>query len=138
PDPAATLREAWRVLAPSGRVVLVGQDWDAFVIDSDEPAVTRLIVHASADRIPSPRTARTWRSVLVDLGFRDGAVEVHTGLFTDAMAMPMLGEMVQAARRLGAVNAEQADRWIEEQAERVRSGRFFLAVPIFLASATRP
>src|SRR6266540_3313335 len=29
-DPSAALAEAWRVLAPGGRLVLVDQDWDAF------------------------------------------------------------------------------------------------------------
>src|ERR1700759_726906 len=34
PEPAAALAEARRVLAPGGRIVLVGQDWDALVVDS--------------------------------------------------------------------------------------------------------
>jgi len=36
PDPARAVAEARRVLAPGGRAVLTGQDWDTVVIDSDE------------------------------------------------------------------------------------------------------
>ncbi|HET6314915.1 MAG TPA: methyltransferase domain-containing protein [Chloroflexota bacterium] len=36
-DPHAALAEARRVLRPGGRIVLRGQDWDAVVIDSDQP-----------------------------------------------------------------------------------------------------
>ena len=37
PDPARALAEARRVLTHGGRIVLLGQDWDALVIDSDDP-----------------------------------------------------------------------------------------------------
>lgn len=35
--------EVWRVLVPGGRVVLAGHDWEALVIDSSYPALTREI-----------------------------------------------------------------------------------------------
>lgn len=136
-DPATALREAHRVLAPGGRIVLLGQDWDTFVIDSDAPALTRRMVHAFADGVPSPRAARQYRNLLLDTGFHDVTVEVHTGVFTDAMMMPMLTGIADTAHAAGAVSREQAEAWIGEQTERARIGRLFLAVPLFLAAAGR-
>src|SRR4029453_18333122 len=43
-DPHAALQEAARTLRPGGRAVLVDQDWDTFVIDGDDPYVTRAIL----------------------------------------------------------------------------------------------
>ena len=77
-DPAAAIVEARRVLAPGGRVVLCGQDWDTLVLDSDRPSLTRVIVHARADTIAGPRAARQYRALLVDAGFAEIAVEVRT------------------------------------------------------------
>jgi ubiquinone/menaquinone biosynthesis C-methylase UbiE len=59
-DPVRAVAEACRVLAPGGRAVLLGQDWDTFAIDSDEPETTRRLVHAKADSLPSPRVARRY------------------------------------------------------------------------------
>ncbi|MFG1834228.1 CPCC family cysteine-rich protein [Micromonospora chersina] len=53
PDPAAALAGAHRVLTPGGRIVLVGQDWDALMIDSSHPDLTRAILHTSVQRHPN-------------------------------------------------------------------------------------
>ena len=55
-----------RVLVRGGRIALVGQDWDTLVIDSDQPELTRRIVHARADTIPHPRIARAYRNLLLN------------------------------------------------------------------------
>ncbi|KDN18580.1 methyltransferase domain-containing protein [Amycolatopsis rifamycinica] len=124
PDPALAVAEARRVLAPGGRAVLTGQDWDTMVIDSDDPARTRSIVHTRADGMPHPRIARRYRNLLLDHGFADVSVEVHALVWTDAAVLPVLAN-------LGGDGA-----WLAEQEARARDDRLFVAVPIFLAAGT--
>jgi hypothetical protein len=112
------------VLAGSGRAVLVGQDWDTFVIDSDDPELVRGLVHARADGMPHPRIARRYRNLLLDNGFVDVTVEVHTLVWTDATGLPVLATIGEGT-------------WLDDQAARAREGRLFVAVPIFLAAGTR-
>jgi len=122
-DPARAVAEARRVLAPGGRAVLLGSDWDAIAIDSDEPATTRRLVHAKADSMPSPRVARRYRNLLLDAGFTDPVVEVHTIVFTDDTALALLHRITDE------------ESWLAEQVERARTNRILVAVPMFLVAA---
>lgn len=123
-EPERAVIEARRVLAGNGRAVLIGQDWDTFVIDSDDPGLIRTLVHARADRMPNPRVARRYRNLLLDNGFVNVTVEVHTIVWTDAACLPILADIGDGA-------------WLDEQAARARADRLFVAIPIFLAAGTR-
>ena len=123
--PSDALLEAWRVVAPGSWAVLVGQDWDTILVDSDEPALTRRVVREKADTIASPLAARGYRNLLLDAGFSDPVVEVHTHVFTDEAALPVLGRL------------DAPDEWLAEQRERAHQGRLFVAIPMFLVAARR-
>ncbi|MFI0367403.1 methyltransferase domain-containing protein [Actinomadura sp. 1N219] len=137
-DPARALAEARRVLAPGGRIVLVGHDWDTFVIDSDDAALTRAIVHARADMIAAPRVVRRLHNLLLDAGFADVTVEADITVSTDGAIVPVLADMADKSQSVGAISEAQAEAWVAEQRERGRSGRSFFALPMFVTAATRP
>jgi ubiquinone/menaquinone biosynthesis C-methylase UbiE len=137
-DPRLALTEARRVLAPGGRIVLLGQDWEAILIDADDVALTRTMVQARLTTVPSPLAARQYRNLLLDRGFQDITVEVHTGLLAGDLALPVLIGLAEAARATGAITTAQAEAWTAEQRHRAETDRLFCAIPIFLAAATNP
>jgi ubiquinone/menaquinone biosynthesis C-methylase UbiE len=137
PDPHAALAEARRVLVPGGRIALLGQDWDTLVIDSDQPELTRRIVHARADTIPHPRIARAYRNMLLDAGFHDVDLEVRTLVLTGPAVLPVPVGHATVARRAGAITSDEADDWISDQTRRAHDDRLLVAIPMFLATATR-
>jgi ubiquinone/menaquinone biosynthesis C-methylase UbiE len=122
-DPTAAITEAKRVLRPGGRAVLTGQDWDAIVIDSADPARTRELIHARADGLPNPRVARQYRNLLLDNGFTDVTVEGHLGVFTGEWVLPMMASMAEGL-------------WLDDQVHRAAHDRILMAIPVFLAAGT--
>ncbi|MFG3256335.1 methyltransferase domain-containing protein [Streptomyces sp. NPDC048172] len=139
PDPAAALAEARRVLAPGrGRVCLLGHDWDAFLLDADDPELTRALVRARSAELPFPRAARGYRNLLLDAGFQDVHAEARTWILTGEAALPYLEGHARAGVASGAVTAAAADRWHREQRHRATADRLFLALPFFMAAGRAP
>ena len=137
PDKACA--EARRVLAPGGRIVLAGQDWELFAIESDDPVLTRTIVTASAEEIGHGRVARRYRNMLLDTGFDDVACEVHTAVLTDPeLALFVVTRLAGGAVQAGAVSEAQAEAWLDDQRRRGDRDRLLVAIPLFLAAGRRP
>jgi SAM-dependent methyltransferase len=138
-DPDKACAEARRVLVPGGRIVLAGQDWELFVIDSDDPVLTRTIVTAAADGMAHGRVARSYRNMLLDTGFDDVSCEVHTAVLTDpALALFVATRLAGGAVQAGAVSEAQADAWLDDQRRRADRDRLLVAIPLFLAAGRRP
>jgi len=133
------LGEAMRVLEPGGRVVLVDQDWDAFVVDGDDRQTTRAMLRGFADSIPNGWAGRRNGLALAAAGFVDIAVEAETVTEIDyEYAAPFLPALKAAAVDAGSLAEDVAEAWLAEQRRRAEEGRFFAAMAHFLASGTRP
>jgi len=92
-------------------------------------------VDARADTIASPRAARGYRNLLLDAGFTEVEVEVRTAILTGNAILPILAGVAHAA---GAAGVAEADDWMDEQTHRAEADRLFVALPLFVAAATRP
>jgi ubiquinone/menaquinone biosynthesis C-methylase UbiE len=138
-DPARALAEARRVLPRGGRIVLIDQDYDMWAIDADDEALTRVLARAHSDAIRNRWIGRRYHNLLRDAGFVAVAVEVRTLIYTDhAQVAAVLPSIVSAGVTAGVVTREQADAWLAEQQRRGQAGRFFLAMPLFVASGRQP
>lgn len=117
--------------------MLVDQDYDTLAIDSDDVALDRALLHAFADSVANGRVGRPYRALLLDAGFADVAVEVHTMVITDhALAAPGLAAIAGAGA--GVATREQVDAWLAALASRAERDRFLQTMPLFVASAHRP
>lgn len=138
-DPLPALEEAMRVLRPGGRIVLVDQDWDSFVVDGDDRDATRAMLLGFSDSVANGWAGRRNGIALADAGFAEVRVEAETVTAIDyEYAAPILPALKAAAVEAGRIDDETADRWLAEQKRRSEDDRFFVAMTHFLASATRP
>ncbi|MFF1438951.1 hypothetical protein [Streptomyces sp. NPDC058295] len=89
-----------------------------------------------ADLLGTPRAARQYRSPLLADGFDDVAIEVHTSVITDPTRLSLLKRLAEPACGGGAISRDQADEWLAEQRRRAETGRFLIATPFSVASAS--
>jgi ubiquinone/menaquinone biosynthesis C-methylase UbiE len=137
--PEEALLEARRVLSPDGRIVLMDPDGDMWAIAADDHRKTRAMILALSDSIANRWIGRRYHTLLLDAGFVDVAIEVRTGVYTDYTQMaPMLPGMMSVGVAAGVLTQEELDDWLAEQKQRGQAGRFFMAMPVFIASARQP
>ena len=138
-QPLGALAEAQRVLAPGGRLVLVDPESDLIVVDSDDRPMARSVVQTFAATVANAWLAWSGRSMLLEAGFVEVAVEVPVQVYTRYFEFgPVLAAMARAAVGADAITAVEAESWLAEQRHRDQQGRFFVAMPVLVGSARRP
>ena len=139
-EPKLALAEARRVLRPGGRVVIAEPDWEGLLVDEPEPMLLRRAVTAVSAARPGATVGRRLRRLLLDECFVDVQVEAVTSTVTTfTLAEPLiLAPILDHALTLGVIEAVEVAALRHGLQERDARGVFFLSLPTFIASATRP
>jgi SAM-dependent methyltransferase len=141
PDKAALLAEVHRVLRPEGRVVFAHYDWDSQLLDGDDKALVRKVVHAFSDWRQAWMAdadgwmgRRLWRT-FQQTGLFTGSV--HTLVHTSTRFAPgSYGwERVQDFRGLverGMIRAAEYERLHSALEELASREQYFYAITMFV------
>jgi SAM-dependent methyltransferase len=136
--PAQALAEANRVLRPGGRIVVFDFDWDAFVIDGAEPALTRRIVRSFSDGLPNGRVGRALPRLLRDAGFVDVTVHPHAVEIPYDFFGWVVSAHLDSALAEGRFSPRELIGWWDQLDRAHARDRFLAALLGFVVAGTKP
>ena len=141
PDVAAALAEMHRVLKPGGRIVIVETDWRGMVLNSFDDSLTRKIIAAWDNTIPSPNLPARLTPQLKARGYAAISVSAFPILNTSAtpgnFSFGILKQFARHAREQGAVNAPESEAWLDDLRQKGTDGSYFFCVNRFIFTAVK-
>jgi ubiquinone/menaquinone biosynthesis C-methylase UbiE len=135
--PEAALAEAFRVLRPGGRLLIIDQDWDTLLFDGDL-AATRAVTRAFADSMVNGTLARRMRPLLRQAGFHDIAIAPETTATPNGGAFGWMADTVGKATLAAGLDPAMVNAWMDDQRRRVAEDRFLYVSTLFVTTARRP
>lgn len=134
----AAVAELARVLRPGGRAVVFDFDWDTFVIDGAEPALTRRIVRSFSDGLPNGRAGRALPRLLRDAGLIDVTVQPHAVEIPYDFFGWVISAHLDSAIAEGLFSPKELIGWWDELDRADAGDRFLAALLGFVVTGTKP
>ena len=141
PDPGRALREAARVTAPGGRMVVTEPDWGSLAVAGGDPELTDAILAAGAEQaMPNARIGPELPRLLAEAGLQpDGHHESMLDLRDYATAATLFGLEALASRAVstGRVEAKAAVRWLRSLQQSSNDATFHCTLAGVIAAGTK-
>jgi len=135
--PELALAEAFRVLRPGGRILIMDQDWDTLLFDGDL-AATRTVTRAFTDSLVNGTIARRMRPLLRLAGFNSIEIFAEPVIATDGSDFGWMADSVGKAALAAGADLATVDAWMDDQRRRIAEDRFLYASTHFVTTARRP
>lgn len=142
PDIRAFCAEAFRVLRPGGRALVLATDWRAIAWHSEDPARMAEVMRAFEGHCADSGLPRTFGARLAEAGFRVTDVSVFPILNRDhgpgAYSAQVVNFITGYLRRTAALPEATIAAWAAEQRALAARGDYFFLSPRVFFQAQRP
>jgi hypothetical protein len=120
--------------------VVAGPDADGTVIDADDRAVTRKLLHFMCDQEWNGWIGRQLPGYARELGLSDIQVILLPWIITDFAFVYELWfrQFLARAQATGVLTAAEATAWVADQEARQQAGRSFLCWSVFMLVGRKP
>lgn len=140
-DVDCALTEAFRVLKPGGRIVILGTDWETLVWTSSDPTLMKRVMTTYQAVYADARLPRSLPMRLALAGFSsisaEGFVVLNTSFGEDTYARQSAGFATSIMDSSSEFSSQEQAAWLEDQQELARTGGFFFSLNRYLISAHR-
>jgi SAM-dependent methyltransferase len=138
-DVAGAIAGMHRVLRPGGRLVVIETDWRGTVLHSFDDALTRRILGAWDNAVPSPNLPVLLGPLLRAQGFSVSRVDaipiVNRSRTPGNFSVGMTKQFAHYARKQGVVSDAEAQAWRDDLRAKGEAGAYFFCVNRFLFTA---
>jgi len=135
-DVDAALAEIYRVLRPTGRIVVVDTDWDSIVWHSSNRGRMDRVLAAWGEHAADPYLPRTLSSRLVGAGFNvelQEVVPVLNPCFDENTYSNRLIDLILSfVSGRSAISGDEAQNWADELRNNAGDGQYFFSLNRYL------
>ncbi len=140
-DVASALLEFHRVLAPTGRLVIVETDWRSAVLNTSNKDLTHRLFEFWDTVAPSPNLPARMGPLLREAGFDVTGIEavpiLNTAFKPAGFSHDYVRGLARQAVVAGAMSDTEESHWIADLEQKDRNGGYFFCVNRFMFMATK-